>query len=193
MNPESRLTYSELRQHLTPENIKPIQIIQLSLASGLIIVGALVLLLYYQIKPSQDHAVSGVLFLVRMLSLMHVMFAIPMYFLSPIILKKMISKDRLSKIPHGAVSNTEPTEMTQSEKCLFMIRSAIIVRSAMYEGVAFFGLTILLLGAAKGILQSHTVYWVNAFSTIVALWLMLKTFPSREMILDICNKAKLIV
>jgi len=191
--PEHRLTYSELRQHLTPENIKPIQIIQLSLVSGLVIVGALVILLYYNIEPSQDHTVSDILFLVQILTLVHIMFAVPMYILSPIFLKKLVRKDRLSKIPDDTVSSTAHTEMNQAEKCLFMIRSAIIIRSAMYEGVAFFGLTICLLGAAKGILQSHTVYWVNAFSTIAALWLMLKTYPSRDMILETCRKAKLFV
>jgi hypothetical protein len=129
------------------------------------------------------------LFLMPILTAIHVLLAVIMYSLASIIFKKLLRKDRLSTLSHAAASDAGYTEMTQSEKYLLLVRSAIIVRSAVYEGIGMFGLIICLIGAANGILQSHTVYWVNTFSTIVALWMILKTYPSRDMILEICKKA----
>jgi len=123
----------------------------------------------------------------------HVFFAIVSYSVTQIVFKQMLSRDRLSKLSYGIGSKTNQPELSLPERCFFMIRGAIIVRLAMFEGVAFFGLVICLLGIIQGVLQLHTGYWVNAFSTVVALGLILKTYPSRERIEGICKKANLLV
>jgi len=184
--------FSEFSQHLTPENLRSIKIIQLTMGLGLVFSGALVLLLYYKIPDSAKHDTSDMLFLIRILTYTHVGLAIVMYSVSKIVFKKMVRWDRLSNLSYDGVSGTGNPEMTSSEKFLLMIRSAIIVRLAMYEGVAFFGLIICLLGTANGILQVNPGYWVNSFSTIATLWLIFKTYPSRDVIQRICRDANLL-
>jgi hypothetical protein len=192
INMESHLTYYEFRQQLTPEKIRPIQIIQLGMGLGIVVFGALVLLLYYSIPAPRANDITDSLFLLQILTYTHILFAIVSYAVTQVVFKKMLSRNRLSKLSYETRNKTIQAGITPLDKCFFKIQGAIIVRLAMFEGVAFFGLVICLLGAIQGVLQLHTGYWVNAFSTVVALGLILKTYPTRERIEEICKNANLL-
>ncbi|NLW83867.1 MAG: hypothetical protein GXY41_05615 [Phycisphaerae bacterium] len=57
--------------------------------------------------------------------------------------------------------------------------TATVIRLACFEGAAIFGLVLCLVGIQSGELARMPVYWVNLFSPVVFVLLVLATFPTR--------------
>lgn len=63
------------------------------------------------------------------------------------------------------------------------LRSATIVRLALFEGVALFGAVICFLALQLGVARDLPLVWLNAVSTFVLLFLVVVTFPTRERVI----------
>ena len=63
------------------------------------------------------------------------------------------------------------------------LRSATIVRLALFEGVALFGAVICFLSLQLGVARDLPLVWLNAVSTFVLLFLVVVTFPTRERVI----------
>lgn len=61
-----------------------------------------------------------------------------------------------------------------------MVRGIFILRLVLCEGVALLGLIGCMLGAVLGIIQTHPIYWLNAFSALILFGLIVVSFPDEE-------------
>jgi hypothetical protein len=66
-----------------------------------------------------------------------------------------------------------------AEAVLSNIRLAGIVRLAVMEWAAFFGLVVLVVATQQSVLQRAPEYWVNVISTVIMFGFVLLTFPTR--------------
>ena len=165
---------AEFRQALTPGTVRSLRIIQGAIGAGVLVFALVVLGMHARVSSDVPPPPQVVVFLVQILTVVHFVMAAAIYPLGHLVFTRMVSRERIAK--SGA---TDPA------KVLSLMRAGIIMRLAMYEGVAFVGLVVCMVGVLEGVLRAHPVYWVNAFSTVVLLLFVMRTFPSEERLLTI--------
>jgi hypothetical protein len=60
------------------------------------------------------------------------------------------------------------------------LRSAIIPRLALFEGAAFFGITVCILAMLNGVLDAEPAFWLNLGPLLVFTAFGMQTFPTKE-------------
>jgi len=171
-------TVHDLQNALTPEYVQILRVIYVAIVSGALFFLTVVLF----ISGVRGDGIPGDVEVVRLLSIVHLGFGLSVYGAATYLYE---SKFRIS-----AAVQSGPQLV---ETFLGALRTASIIRLAMFEGVAFFGLVVCLVAAQAGILQGNPEYWLNALSAVILAGLAATTFPTtkrveaifREKVLDI--------
>jgi hypothetical protein len=101
----------------------------------------------------------------RLLSLVHLAYGMAAYGVSPVLFRRILARG----ISGG-----------HTDRFVAALRSAYILRLTIFEGVAYFGLVVLLISATDGVLMLFPQYWINLLSTLVLMVFIPTTFPTRE-------------
>ena len=130
-------------------------------------IGALLLLFFvlFQTLSTPDIPVAVDDMVVRMLSVVHLVYGLAGYVLAPLLFRRVLGR---------GITKRNPDRVAKA------IRNAYIMRLTLFEGVAYFGLVILLIAAMDGVLALFPQYWLNLLSTLVLLVFLPATFPTRE-------------
>ena len=147
---------------ITDIHLRQLQTIHVFLALGVIVfagvVGFMLLQAAGEATLPEEGRVRGARVLLRTLALMAAM----AYPLAGVIFRRTLRWRR----------GTAPAWAT--------VQNAYVVRLALYEAVAFFGLVIGLLTSTSGVLAHHPVFWLAAAPTLLLLFLIVATFPTRD-------------
>ncbi|MBX2992483.1 MAG: hypothetical protein KF749_15125 [Bacteroidetes bacterium] len=119
--------------------------------------------------------VYGDVSLLDTLSSIHAIYAFGAYSLAMLLYKRQIA---------GSETDVNP-DADRVSAFLSRVRTAQIVRLALYEGAAFMGLVVCMLAAMNGTLHVHPIYWWNVASTAILAGLIVLTFPTRTKIIQI--------
>ncbi|MEK7484681.1 MAG: hypothetical protein AABZ60_10170 [Planctomycetota bacterium] len=65
------------------------------------------------------------------------------------------------------------------ESALQIFRASLILKLALLEGSALFGLVVCFLGSQAGTLQKTPVFWLNAFPSLVFILIWIFAFPNK--------------
>lgn len=156
----------EFERSISPEKLRPLQIVYAALASGVVAFAAVIGLLTEGSQPQ----FSGDTEVLLLLSGIHALMAAAMYAVAPFVFR-------------GLLTNIDSIAGTDLATVLIgKIMTAHIVRLAMYEGVAMFGLVICLLTVMSGAAPSHPELLLNGISTAIFLILTAATFPTIDRI-----------
>ncbi len=160
-------TREAFRAVLGAPEVRALQIIYLAIAGGVVLFAVVVAALYWWEAEAVTPKASQIS-LVQLLSFAHVLVAATVYlFAGAFIYRRML---------------TAGSEDETAEAILGKIRTAEVVRLALYEGVAMLGLVTCLLGVLFGVLRQMPVYWLNLFSTFVLLGFVASNIPTAERI-----------
>ena len=69
-------------------------------------------------------------------------------------------------------------------KLMVVFRSVMIIRLALLDGVALFGLVLLLLSASNGSLHERSIIWLALTPVVILLGFVFLTFPTKEKIVE---------
>jgi len=163
---EGRLTVDDIHQSLSGAYIKSLQVFHFAFAMGVLVLFFVVLFTYLQSPPVPD---TGDTSLMDLLTFAHLVYALAAYGGSVLVHRSIVS--------HALADGVR---MYSAERALAGLRTASVVRLAILEAVAFFGLVVLFLSIQQGTLQVNPSYWVNLTSTVVLLAFVGWSFPSRE-------------
>ncbi len=153
------------RQALGPNELRAMQAIQAALMAGVLLFSLVVVLL--AIRP-QAAALATPPATLTLLSLVHGAMAIGIWSLAPMLQTALLARAR----PESGAS--------EAAAALAAIRSAGLLRLALLEGPALFGLVTCLLAARGGALREQPLYWLNALSAGAFLAYAALSFPTRE-------------
>ncbi|WP_456426373.1 hypothetical protein [Rhodocaloribacter sp.] len=161
-------TREAFRAALTPAAVRTLQVIFITIATGVGLFAVVVVALFWsqtgEVEPTETQ-VS----LVRFLTLAHVLTAATVYlFAGPLVYRKVLEKEAPDAGAQGG------------EEVLKRIRTAEIVRLALFEGVAMLGLFACLMGAIFGVFREAPVYWLNLLSSFVLLGFVGRNFPTAD-------------
>lgn len=174
----SDLSTAEFRAALTPERVKIGMIIQAVLAGGasifFIAVSAIGLFNQPKNPANIDYDMLSTMTIACMVFWLIVYITgIFLYnsFFKPERLQAAFSSDLFSK-------NGAPISATPAEKAVSLIGPAMLIRTALLEGAAFFGLASLTIGAQQGALKTVPWIWIDALPWGVLLVWVIISFPT---------------
>lgn len=166
-------SYEELIKILTDEKLRPLKIITIALCAGVILFFFVTFFFYYNSSvedvQQSDVNILDILFPV-MIIITITMYTVVTLFGNQIL--KIILRN----------SNLSARDLVNSEysSLLSVITSYTIVRLAMMESAAFFGLIVLMMSILSGVLAYYPVYWAGVIPMIIMLIYAARIFPSRE-------------
>ena len=186
METAQNLDFEEFKKALTPQHLWTFRIIYLALLSGVtVFLGIILLLAYSQSQSNQSANSQDIL---PILTTVHIILALTAYFVSFIVFRLLTNPVRLRKITLPAAMPSGRQISTPEQMYLVTVFTASIIRAALFEGSALFGLIICLMGALDGSIQRYPVYWLNLFSFVIMAGMMIYTFPSRTKLEDLFKK-----
>lgn len=157
---------------LTPAQVMTSQMIQGALMMSVVIFTMVVAFMYAQapiVAPGEAE-----LDLIRLMTFVHLGMLAVNVGVSFFLAQRVFSPEAVGE----AVGSGDTRAFI--EKAVQQQRAAMIVRMALLEGSAFFGLVICLLGCTNGVLQAAPEYWINLLSPCLVIGFGVATFPSKE-------------
>lgn len=167
------ISRTEFEQGVSPENIRASQIIHVALALGVTMFFGIVVFLYGQ--PLADSSTDEGL--IQALCAVLLMFAVGAYGTAAVLYKKMVANITL---PERVATADGKVFDKVGDILVFKLRTPQIVRLALFEGVAFFGLVICMLAVQSGLIHAKPVYWAAALPALFVVLLVALTFPTKE-------------
>jgi hypothetical protein len=166
---------------LTPAELRMFQIIQGALGAGIATFLCIPVALYvFDAVVLADEAAQD-LQLIRLLSLVHIALAAALLVTAKVVYDLQFRPERLAGEHRPALRDTQGEVIHDpATYCLALLRTAMIVRMAMYEGIAMFGLVVCLLAVIDGVVQAYPLYWLNALSSVALIGYIVLTFPTAE-------------
>ncbi|KAB2880588.1 ATP synthase F0 subunit C [bacterium] len=189
MHSLTEVTLTEFQSALTPQNIRVIQIIQGAIGLGVVMFMGVVLFVYSSQTMNVDARITNDDYdLINILTLAHIMIAAAVYTVARVVFNLLLSSSvlrngvtKIMKDGQGRVIENP------AEKMLAIIRSAMIVRLAMIEAPAIFGLVICLIATFNGTIQETPSIWLNAITALILIGFVILTFPNKERVEEIFN------
>ena len=157
------------KRSISAKDLLPAKVIAIGLLAGATLFFAVVLLLM-QIKGAQkDSAIDSEI--LPLLTVISLSMCLVLNCISPII-QKLLVKSAIAR----SGENSNPIAAYQT---------GMIVRYAMAEGPAFFGLVSLLMGVADGNFPSYL--WLNTLPLGVLYLVVFLTFPTKNYVEEKIN------
>lgn len=174
---KKKLSFLDFQGALTKQNVLVVQIIYVALALGVILLASVVVVIYSLGLNMPEESNAEV---IKILSLLHIILVVISYALSNYLYNSHFSDNWFSKILEKNIQSQSKKNL--AERYLAIIRSALITRLAILEGLALFGVTICLLAVLQGVVQEYPIYWLNLISSLVFVLFVRRNFPTREKI-----------
>ena len=174
------VTRAAFEEALPPEQLRVTQILQLVIMAGPLLFALVVFAMSLQRQGMEEP--GGDTGFLWVLTLLHLAYTVAVFLAGHFVMQRLVSPGRLS----GDTSRDDAR--TLALKCLALHRTATIIRLALLESAAFFGLTICLLAVFNGVLPAESKYWINLVSTVVLVLFALFTLPTKERIGDVFEK-----
>ncbi len=178
----SEVTVQEFQAALTPEAVRMFQIVQGAVGMGVAVFLLIVIGMYVNGSAAAEAApADNPEGLMQAMTLVHFALLAVLLVLSAMLFNAQFSDARLRSGVNLTLNDAKGRPLTDNgSRCLALMRTAMILRLAMLEGPALFGLVICLLGAMNGFLHTHPLYWVNAASALYFIGYVVQTFPNRQ-------------
>jgi purine-cytosine permease-like protein len=175
--PIPQVTLEDFQKVLTPQSIKVLQVIYFALGTGVFIFAVIAIASYFVFQENYQATDPS---LIRTLTFIHLLLLPIIFYLAKYLYDRLFQFNRFSQRPEMNSSDPENYPVSSAENLLAIIRTSSIVRLALLEGLAMFGLTICFLGAIQGVLQQYPIYWLNMISTVIFEMIIFTEFPSRQ-------------
>jgi hypothetical protein len=169
MRREGIATLQDLHLAMTPAIVKSYQVFYFGNAMGVLVFLFVVLFLFIQSFSNPSTPIDpGPGRYVMMLTALHLAVAVVAYLAAIFVYRRILAR-----------AFSQERRGTSADVVLSNIRLAGIVRLAIVEWAAFFGLVVLVVSTQQWVLQHAPEYWLNLLSTAIFFGFVLLTFPTR--------------
>jgi len=169
--PQPLLTRTHFEAALTPGLLRTMAIMQTALVFGPLLYVIPVFVLFSArsvIPPGPDEFL-----LANILSTINGATLLTVGSVGSFLFQRIFSSEILMTLPDA---NPE----TLASLAVGKLRSAMILRLALFEGAAFFGITVCILAMINGVLDAEPAYWLNLGSLAIFAAFGILTFPTKE-------------
>ncbi len=177
MDTTPQLDFAEFQNALTPQRIRVFMIISLALLTGCTLFLGIILFLYSKTESAEMVSENSVL---PLMSLVHGCMALVGYIPAYWIGRYFASPKGLMTLAKNSAGAVTGENMTMESRCIGAMFTGFMIRAAILEGMALFGLIVCLLGVLDGQIHLQPVYWGNLFSYILFAAVTVWTFPTKS-------------
>lgn len=179
----------ELRRALRDSaELRSLTILQLAMTAGVILFLLVVVFLHF---TREAGPVDGTMArTAQILSVVHVATAVGCwgmaFFLYNALLRggNRAAVDEHRDEPRDEHRDENTEAGTQARQPFLALRNATMVRLALLEAAAIFGLVVLLIAALCGVLGKQPLYWVNLVSPVFFIAFSFLTLPSEDGVIE---------
>lgn len=174
------LITQNLHEEITNEDLRNLKIITSALNIGVLLFFAVCLFLYFSgdniidtenLDTSfNDKMLLGVLGLTALMIVM-----------SRIIPNNVFKKDS------EAMTSFLNERASPVKEAIQLVTTHYIIKFAMLEGAALFGLVTLLLSVLNSAIRSNDIYWLAIIPMLVMNSIFILTFPTKERVIQLIN------
>lgn len=181
----SSLNPNEFEKAITPKTLQVDMIVQGSLAFGPSIFLLVSIFALQGVPPIQPDAEMTSFYSILIIALS--VFTITSAFAGIFLYNMQLSAKRLESVisVEPPKSSADSVIQSSSERLIIHIRNAMIVRAALFEAAAFFGLVIILLAAQQGVLYTLEFIWLATIPYVMLVVLVAMTFPTKDRMMQI--------
>ncbi len=170
--------------NLRQEQLRGLQIIQLAMILGLSAFVLVIVVIHWIGTFQENSPGAATSSMVWILTLVHLFFFATAVFLAPILERSQYTREKFDRLRYAYRSAARGSQAV-AEVCLALLRSARILRLAVLESAALFGLVVCFVAISTGVMQQQPIYWINLISVLFALGYMIRSFPNRQMLRDL--------
>jgi len=171
------VTLEDFQKVLTPQSIRVLQVIYIALGAAVFIYTVIAVASYFIFQENDQAADPSV---VRTLTFIHFLLLPIIFYLAKYLYDRLFPSHRFSQLPVMNSTDRRDFPVPAAEYLLAVIRTSSIVRLALLEGLAIFGITICFLGAMQGVLQQYPIYWLNMISVVIFEMVICIEFPFHQ-------------
>jgi hypothetical protein len=178
MNQFEKITYEDIRKVFTLQKLKELQIVYLALGFGVFIFTIILFFIYTTISGM---VVSTDDSQILIMTIIHLILLSSSFPLSKFLFINIIRGRWAAKlVSQDSGLHKDGVHLEPAKAFWDRIRTAHIIRLALYEGIALFGLVTCSLAVFNGVLQSYPIYWINMISSFIFIMILAYNFPSSE-------------
>ncbi len=180
------LSSAQFEAVLTGANVRQMQIVQAALGMGVFTFGIVIAVLYTTVEavPTREDIEW-----IQKLTLVHLLILSGGAAMANILFRSLFSERQLAAAAERKVRDRRGQVLTDpASKALAHVRSAIILRLAVLEAPALFGLVICLLTVTSGVAAVVPIYLLNALSAAGFIVYVATTFPNKDRLSGIFNE-----
>jgi len=180
MNNIEKLNIEKLQEEINSEELRSVKIITTALNIGVLLYFAVCLFLYF----SDDHSVNPETIdtslndnlLLGVLGLTAIMIVV-----SRIVPNKVFNKDG------EAMTSFLYERAANSKEAVQIINTFYIIKFAMLEGVALFGLVALMLSVLNSSIYNNDIYWLAIIPMLLMNTIFILNFPTKERVIQLIS------
>lgn len=169
------LELREFEAALTPMDVRGLQILHFAFAMGPVLFLGVVAGLHFSGSLGANAAGGGADIL-PILALALAAVCLGCYAVAAIATAASFSDQRLAVEPREG----EDIQARAAGECVSRIRGALLLRAALVEGPALFGIVIILLASIFGELERQPLYWLAALPAAILLLYIAANFPTAD-------------
>lgn len=180
MHSLSAVSTTDFQRAVTPEKLRVTRIIFLGLAAGVVMFAGIVGLVYA--TGVAHRGAADMLGEFKLFSIINLAAAAVLAVTGRIAFGGQFSSSRLQNVANTEIRDTtgEIRSSSAAEKCVALIRTAWLVRLAIMEGAAFFGLMVTMDAVTSGIAFVEPLLMANMLSAVPLLLFVAVSFPTVE-------------
>lgn len=165
--------------------LRGVQVLYAAFGLGVLLFVLVAVSMYFLIEPPGE----GLGDVLSLLSLVHAIAAVTQWSVGFLLFNARLSPASLrgQMQPEGPAAGHAPAKSAAeaADDCVGDLRAAFLIRAAMFEGAALFGVVVCLLGSAGGGIREAPIYWLNLLSALVLFVFLALTFPTRQHLVDV--------
>ncbi len=181
----SEVDYLEFKNALDAASVRVSQIIFIGLGVETFIFILVIFVIF--LKQHELTYNEEMIQTIDILSLLNFLFVISSIGIGKVLYDRQFSEQNLKRAVSKEFKDNEGKilDLSPPKKCIMIIRTASLVRLAIFEGAAFIGLAVTLQVVISGIGSFQQFYYLNALSILPLLGYIILNFPNAERIEEI--------
>jgi len=175
----------ELRRALRDSaELRILTILQLAMTAGVILFLLVVVVLH--VAREAGPVDSTMARTAQILSVVHVATAVGCWGMAFFLYNALLRAGNRAAVdePRDEHSDENTKTDSQARHSFLALRNATMVRLALLEAAAIFGLVVLLIAALCGVLGKQPLYWVNLVSPVFFIAFAFLTLPSEDRVIE---------
>ena len=184
MDEITQLSSADLEMSISNQDIRISQVIAGAMFIGVFAFCAIVFFMYSKTDPSliPEEVTDGSP--VPLFSLILIGLTIIMYFLAFNLLRIIHSPEKLKSILSGPMNGPNGPITDTVQKLIALNRIRMIIRLAMLEGVALFGVVALFIAVQDGTIYTDQKYWGLLIPAGLFFLYIYANFPFKQRVID---------